>query len=80
MGMLQQLTGRKLKTVALENECIARIYRSGRGAMAAAGTPCHRLYSVHLRHPKEIKTELRFRRMLDPWITFRHTLPACARK
>jgi len=25
-------------------------------------------------------TELRFRRMLDPWITFRHTLPACARK
>jgi hypothetical protein len=28
----------------------------------------------------EIKTELRFRRMLDPWITFRHTLPACARK
>ena len=30
--------------------------------------------------PKEIKTELRLRRMLNSWITFRHTLPACAGK
>lgn len=30
--------------------------------------------------PKEIKKERRFRRMLDPWITLRHTLPACARR
>src|SRR5947207_1333538 len=28
----------------------------------------------------EIKAKLRFRRMLDPWITSRHTSPACGRK
>jgi hypothetical protein len=29
---LQQLIRRKLKTVVLENECIARVYHCGRGA------------------------------------------------
>lgn len=29
---------------------------------------------------RKSKTELRFGRMLDSWITFRHTLPASARK
>ena len=37
MEMLQQLTRRKLKTVVLENECIARIYRSGRDADDGGG-------------------------------------------
>ena len=37
IGMLQQLTRRKLKTVVLENECIARTYRSGRGADDGGG-------------------------------------------
>jgi hypothetical protein len=30
--------------------------------------------------PYEVQTEVRFRRKLDLWITFRRTLPACARK
>jgi len=30
--------------------------------------------------PKEIRTELCFKRMVNLWTTFRHTLPACARK
>src|SRR5713226_2691718 len=42
IAMLQQLTRRKLKTVVLENECIARItVLGGARMMVAAGTPCH---------------------------------------
>jgi hypothetical protein len=80
--MLQQLTGRKPKTAVLENECAAGIYRSGRGADDGGGgnTLPLALNLCICDTPKKIKTELRFRRMLDPWITFRHTLPACARK
>ena len=43
MRILQQLTRRKLKTVVLENECIARTYfvLGGAPMMVAAGTSCH---------------------------------------
>jgi len=38
--------------------------------------PRSELFLCQARHP----TELRFRRILKLWITFRYTLPPCARK
>ena len=48
--------------------------------MVAAGTLAIGSNLCTCDTPKEIKTALRFRRMLDAWITFRYILPACARK
>jgi len=79
---LQQLIRRKLKTVVLENEMHARVYRCGRGADDGGGgnTLPLALICAFATPQKEIKTELRFRRMLELWITFRRILLACARK
>src|SRR6516162_756826 len=68
---------------ARKTNVLRRIYRSVRAAANGWWRREHLAIDSNLcicDTPKEIKTELRFRRMLDPWITFRHTSPACARK
>jgi hypothetical protein len=48
--------------------------------MVAAGS-CHLVLIRAFAAPhRKFKRNFAFRRMLDAWITFRHTLPASARK
>jgi len=78
--MLQQLNPQEAEdsSARKSNACPVS---SLRGAVdGGGGKLCQGSNLLHLRQPEGTQTELRFRRMLDLWITFRHTLQACGRK